>query len=347
MLTHWIQPVEDSSVLREYLDTDRIGKNLATLTGQGGTSGFREVALIGIDPRWAKLVRRYLYQFTHRMSETRLYDLGNLRKLEPDFVIGPLVELISSGICPILIGGHLSTLKSVRQVYAHLRTAFRPVIIHESIPESVKASSERSMVIGVQQHLIPVHVPDQIQTMHLSDVRNAMSDAETMIRDANGIVFDLTAMSMIDMPAQKSHSSSGFCTEEACTLMRYAGLHPDTSLVMTTGHDPMSLELDRSANTTAQFIWYFLEAYNQCIVEDPLNGVNFTSYSVHLDFYDTGFKFYKSERTGRWWVQMHSGNHEPLLPCTYRDYQHATNGHISDRLIACANASLEASKHAL
>ncbi len=347
MLTHWIQPVDDSSVLKEYLDNDRIGKNLATLDGQGKSAGFREVALIGADPRWTKHVRRHLYQFTHRISDTRLYDLGDLRRLEPDFVIGPLFELISSGICPILIGAHLSTLKVVRQAYAHLRTPLRPVVVHEGIPEFFKTSPEQSRIIGVQQHLIPRSVPSQIQTMHLSHVRNAMSDAETMIRDSNGIVFDLTAMSVIDLPAQKSHSSSGFCTEEACMLMRFAGLHPDIKLVMTTGHDSMSLELDRSANTTAQLIWYFLEAFNQCMTEDPIKGTNFTSYSVHLDFYDTGYKFYKSERTGRWWVQMLTGNQEPIFPCTYGDYQNATNGQVSDRLIACTKASLEPSKQSL
>ncbi|HLF62436.1 MAG TPA: hypothetical protein VI603_01725 [Saprospiraceae bacterium] len=306
-------------------------------------SGNREVALIGADTRWAKLVRHHLYQYTHRMPDIRIYDLGDLRRQDPDFVIGPLIELLSSQICPLLIGTNLGVMNAVRQGLMQMRNTFRPVVIHESIPESL-ITHDKPLVIGVQQHLIPKHIPRHVHAMHLSDARNAMSEAETMIRDSNGLVFDLTAMSVVDMPAQKSSSSSGFCTEEACMLMRFAGLHADTRAVMITGHDPMSLQLDTSANTTAQLIWYFLEAFNQCIVEDPLGSPHYTSYSVHLEQYDTGFKFYKSERTGRWWVQLLSGIREPVFPCTYRDYQSATNGLVSDRLISCTNASLESSK---
>lgn len=281
------------------------------------------------------------------MSEAQVYDLGDLRKLDPDFVIGPLLELISSGICPVVVGAQGSLIKSLSRVFSHLRTPFHPVVVHECIPEYLDTIHYPSFVMGVQQHLLSTQIPGHIQTMHLSQVRNTMGEAETQIRDSNCMIFDLTSMTMVDMPAQKSHSSSGFCTEEACMLMRFASLHQDTKAVLICGHDPMSLELDRSANTTAQLIWYFLEGFSQCITEDPLSNSNITSYSLHLDAYDTSFKFYKSERTGRWWVQILSGSKEPIFPCTYKDYQSATTGIVSDRLISCASASLEASKQTL
>lgn len=347
MLTHWIQPIEESSVLKEYLTSDRLGKNLATLSKTPESGKFREVALIGADAKWTKLVRRHLYQFSHRMSDAQIYDLGDLRKLDPEFVIGPLLELISAGICPVVVGAQGGLIKSLSQVFSHLREPFRPVVVHESVPEYLKTIHHPTLVIGVQQHLMSPQIPLHIQTMHLSQVRNAIGEAETQIRDSNSIIFDLTSMTMVDMPAQKSHSSSGFCTEEACMLMRFASLHQDTKAVLICGHDPMSLELDRSANTAAQLIWYFLEGFSQCITEDPLRSTNITSYSIHLDTYDTTFKFYKSERTGRWWVQMLSGTQEPIFPCTYKDYQSATTGIVSDRLISCASASLEASQQTL
>jgi hypothetical protein len=235
----------------------------------------------------------------------------------------------------------------MRQSYSFVRHRYRPAVVHESIPQSLYTDNEKVSVLGVQQHVIPYRIPDYINTMHLSQVRNSINEAETVIRDSNGIVFDLSSMSKIELPAQKAASCSGFCTEEACMLMRFAGLHPETKSVLISGHDPMSLELDSSANITAQLIWYFLEAYNQCIIEDPIKNSHFTSYSIHLDMYDSGFKFYKSERTARWWVQILHEGRDVVFPCTYKDYQAATSGLISDRLIACTNASLEHSNQSL
>jgi hypothetical protein len=148
-------------------------------------------------------------------------------------------------------------------------------------------------------------------------------------------------MSATDVPSQRSLSTSGLNIEEGCLLMRSAGLHAQTNAVLITGHDPMSLQLDQSANVVAQMIWYFLEAYNQCIYEHPLESSHCTTYAMHLDDYDTDLKFYKSEKTGRWWVQFLPGGERTLFPCTYGDYQSAVNGEVSERLLTCAHASLE------
>ena len=347
MLEHWIQPPEKPIFLREYLDSDRFGAHLAEATDPHEQTDAREIGLIGVDVRWARLVRRHLYQFAYRMPNVRIHDFGDMRKSDPGFMIGPLFELISGGICPVLIGAHFSVLKAVEKCFQHLRAPFFPVVVHENVPESLSHVAGRAFVIGVQQHLLSKNLPEQIQSMHLSHVRNSAADAETLIRQSNACVFDLAAMSAHEMPAQQSLSSSGLCTEEACMLMRHAGLHAGTKLLVMTGHDPRSLQLDICANTAAQMIWYFLEGFGQSIVEDPLKSSHCTSYVVHLDLYDTGFKFFKSERTGRWWVQTQTGNEESVFPCAYQDYLHATNGQVSDRLIRCVNSSLEHSKHTL
>jgi len=347
MLEHWIQPANSSALLGDYLDADRIGTNLDSLNGKAKSDIPRAIAIVGADPRWAKFVRRHLYQFTHRMPDTRIYDLGDLKRSDPDFMIGPLIELISSDICPVLIGTQFSSIKALRQSFAHLRIPFRPVAMHECLPEALIASDEAATVIGVQQHLVQRQIPDHLNVMHLSSTRNMISNVEPIIRESNCTAFDLTSMAMTDIPAQRSSSSSGFRTEEACVLMRYAGLHAGSRAVMISGHDPMSLEMDVSANTAAQLIWYFIEAYNQSVIEDPLSSPHCTSYSMHLDGYGTDLKFYKSERTARWWVQINPSNVAQAYPCTFQDYQTATSGHVSDRLLTCVRASLEGSKQKL
>jgi hypothetical protein len=347
MLEHWIQPLDNPVPNREYLTSDRLGVHISGASDQLKKTDRRDVALIGVDSRWSKLVRRHLYHFTHRMPDINIRDFGDMRRSDPEFMIGPLFELISGGVCPILIGTHISVVKAIAQSFQHLRLAFRPSIIAENVPEVISGIGESAFVIGVQQHLVPRNIPQHVHTLHLSEVRQSFADAEALIRQSNACVIDMSAISSYELPAQHSISASGFCTEEACMLMRYAGLHAGTRLVVMTGHDPRSLQLDSSANIAAQLIWYFLEGYNQCLPEDPLSSAHCTSYVVHLDLYDTGFKFYKSERTGRWWVQMHAQEPGKVFPCTYRDYQHATQGQVSDRLIQCANASLEGSKYSL
>jgi hypothetical protein len=304
MLEHWIQPLVHSFSQEEYQSGDRIGRNLTAVNAGNVPPKGRGVALIGADSRWTKHVRRHLYKFTHRMSDIGVYDLGNLRRTDPDFVTGPVHELMSSGVCPVIIGGHASLIKAVRQGFIVQRKPFRPVLMHESIPDHLSDIPDKTTVIGVQQHLVPKQLPEHVRTMHLSHTRATLSDADTHIRESNCTLFDLSAMSATDVPSQRSLSTSGLNIEEGCLLMRSAGLHAQTNAVLITGHDPMSLQLDQSANVVAQMIWYFLEAYNQCIYEHPLESSHCTTYAMHLDDYDTDLKFYKSEKTGRWWVQF-------------------------------------------
>ncbi len=344
MLEHWIQPLSSPVVQESSLSGDRIGAHLEALEHAAESSDQRAVALIGADSRWTKFVRRHLYKFTHRMPEIRLHDLGDLRRVDPDFVTGPILELLSSGICPVLIGGHLGLVKAFRQSYLQLQRPFKPCVMHESVPESIAAIPDTQRLIGVQQHLLPKIIPTSIHAMHLSHLRNGMSNADTMMRESNFVAFDVSALSVMDLPAQRAASASGLTIEEACTLMRFAGLHSAMQSVFICGQDPMSMQLDQSANVVAQMIWYFLEAYSQCIIEDPARHTHYTTYAVHLESYDTDLKFYKSERTGRWWVQFPPAGQETLFPCTYQDYHGAVNGQVTDRLIACASESMEGSK---
>ena len=345
MLEHWIQPIDSTLAHEGYLAGDRLGSNLSGMAAIQQAPQRRAVALIGVDSRWARYVRRHLYKFTFRMPDMAIYDLGNLRRSDPDFVTGPLMELMTPGICPVLIGAHPGLIKSLRQSMQFHKQQLRPAFVHETVPEVALQSEDRSLVIGVQQHLVPRQCPKHLETLHLSRAQQHMYDADTLVRESNALVFDLSAMSAIDVPAQRSVSVSGFNTTDACTIMRSAGLHADTRAVYLSGHDPMSLQLDQSANVAAQMIWYFLEAYHQCIPEVPTASKTCTAYTVHLDDYDTDFTFYKSERTGRWWVGFSRENGQAIFPCTYYDYQHAMNGEVTDRILHCATESLESIEH--
>lgn len=342
MLEHWIQPISNAGFQQNPHDSDRIRNNLATLSGDRfHSSDSREVALIAGDARWGKLVRRHLYQFAYRMPSIRVYDLGDLRRSDPDFVVGPLMELLEAGVVPVVYGVHIGMTKALRQGFDYVRRKMIPTIACERVPPDSYSGDHPLSVIGVQQHLMPPKDLKQIHTLHLSHARTNPSEADILIRESNAFVFDLSALASNDLPAQRSMSASGFNALEGCMLMRYAGLHDGTRAVMVTGHDPLSLQLDSSANTTAQLIWYFLEAFDQCIAEDPRTSAFCRKYALHLDGYDLNFQFFKSERTARWWMQVSGAENEPIYPCTYEDYLCGVNGQITDRMIACTNHSLQ------
>lgn len=347
MLEHWIQPLEAPSFQDDFQSGDRLGVHLSKLPRETPEAPRRSIGLIGVDSRWAKYVRRHLYRFGHRMPDILIHDIGNLRRSDPEFVTGALIEMLSAGICPVLIGGHLALVKSFKQSFTYHKELFTPAVIHETIPELFAQSDGKTNVIGVQQHVLPRHIPEKVNTLHLSHAIAEMQYADVLIRESNCTIFDLSAMAFHDVPAQRSVSVSGFDTAAACTIMRSAGLHGETRAMMISGHDPMSLQLDQSANVAAQMIWYFMEAYNQCIIESPAASAHCTGYTVHVDTYDLDLKFYKSERTSRWWVGFPAGTGDNIYPCTYHDYVDAVQGEMSERLLICATASLESLQQSL
>ena len=77
-----------------------------------------------------------------------------------------------------------------------------------------------------------------------------------------------------------------------------------------------------------EVLWYFIEGINYRIKEFPsIEDKNYTKYIVLLD--DFTIEFYKSNRTGRWWIfPSESSKGAFMLPCTERDYQKALEGEI-------------------
>ena len=199
-------------------------------------------------------------------------------------------------------------------------------------------------IVGVQQHLLHPHVvseveQNQIAFTRLGQVRQDIVSIEPVIRDAQLISADMSSLRFSDMPAQSSHSTSGFFTEEACQIMRFAGMSPEIKGLTLTGHDPMSPDHGQSANTVAQLIWYFIEGFDQRISETPGAKDHFTQYMVHLKQYDFELSFHKSEKSGRWWVEVPGKQGVRMFSCAYKDYQSACEDVVTERIFSCIGHS--------
>ena len=62
----------------------------------------------------------------------------------------------------------------------------------------------------------------------LGEVRSCMEDAEPVIRNADMISVDVSAIRFPDAPGSHNESPNGFYGDEACQLMRYAGMSDKT-----------------------------------------------------------------------------------------------------------------------
>ena len=93
-----------------------------------------------------------------------------------------------------------------------------------------------------------------------------------------------------------------------------------------------------TADAIAQILWYFIEGFAHRKFDFPVSTEGLSQYLVRVDEASAELKFWKSERSGRWWLEMPFRGSEGrerhhLIACTYRDYEQACERRLPDRLI--------------
>jgi hypothetical protein len=185
--------------------------------------------------------------------------------------------------------------------------------------------------IGFQSYF--VH-PGMLETLdklrfdcyRLGMARENMEEMEPVIRQSDMLSFDMCALRAADAPASRL-SPNGFTGDEACLLMRYAGMG---SRLSTVGIYGFRAEADRDDLTSiegAQMLWYFLDGYAIRNHEANL-GEKDAFLEFHVSFTDVETSFLKSKRTGRWWMRLPD---EVYIPCAYKDYVAASNNETPER----------------
>lgn len=169
----------------------------------------------------------------------------------------------------------------------------------------------------------------------LGIIRNNVADAEPFLRNADLVSFHASSVKLTDFPAQLAGSANGLLSEDACALMRFAGLG---NQVRSAGIYDYWSDLDngqQGAKLAAQMLWHFIDGYYHRVNENPLTNENdFIRYQVPLKGSDTDvLVFYKSCLTERWFMEVASNYHTGvfMLPCAYSDYITAGKGDIPDR----------------
>lgn len=315
----------------------------------------------------ADAVRPYLYNLFPGNFEIRAVDLGNIvRGNTADDTYFALVavvsELLSRNIIPILIGGGQELTYAAYQAYKNRNQIINLVAVDNmfNIGESEGELNSQSYLshiilhkpnflfnfsnIGYQTFLVDQSAVDLMKNLYFDLFRlgvsqGKMADIEPVVRNADMLSFDISAIRQSEAPANANATPNGFYGEEACQIARYAGISDKLSCIGFYELNPLYDRNGQTAHLLAQMIWYFIDGYYHRINDSPLaDNDNFIRYNVQLSHYPDGIIFFQSKKTDRWWMEVKCSDEirlkyrrHYLVPCSYQDYKLACENEMPDR----------------
>ncbi|MBK9336813.1 MAG: arginase family protein [Lewinellaceae bacterium] len=345
----------------EPLDGLSFGKNIHVFgTSFPNLQGVR-VALIGAGDKEANAVREVLYRTTYPFPQGAVADLGNLRRAEPSVLIPVLFELLSGNILPIVLAHSDELARAQFLAYQEAKSLANLVVVDEMLrfadPDSALAAQSvytrllrprhpqlfHFGILGFQTHQTPADRVDLLyennfDALRLGKSRAAMEEAEPVLRDADMLAFHLAALKQSDAPGVENPSPSGYFVEEACQLCRYAGMSDKLTSFGIFGYHRDHDRDQQTAQVVSQMVWYFLEGFFNRKNDFPASTDSLTEYIVDFRQLHYQITFWKSARSGRWWMQTPVASEQKhqrhyLVPCSFQDYQAACREELPDRLL--------------
>ena len=308
-------------------------------------------------------IRRHLYQLFPGNWSTTIADIGNIKKgnatSDTHFAVREIIsELLKNGIIPIMIGGGQDVTFSNYRAYDALEQTVNLVAIDSmfdlgKLEDELSSKSYLSKVImqepnnlfnysnvGYQTYFNSQEEIKLIQNLNfdayrLGEAKN-LEIVEPVLRDADIVSIDIGVVRQSDAPANNNVSPNGFYGEEICAISRYAGISDKVSSFGIYEYNSKYDSNYQTAHLIAQMIWYFVEGVNYRAKDYPFSTKeDYQKFTVLLED-DDPINFYKSDKTGRWWMEINlikdnKYKRHALIPCTYQDYLETTEQIIPER----------------
>jgi formiminoglutamase len=314
-------------------------------------------------------VRKYLYNLYQGPFKLRLADLGNIKQGETTddtyFAVKSVTaHLLERKIIPIILGGSQDLTYANYRAYESLGQIINIVSIDSSFDlglneEKINNHCYLNKIlthqpnflfnytnIGYQTYFVD---QDAIELMHklcfdihrLGNVRQNMDEVEPIVRNADMVSFDVSSIRQSDAPANANASPNGFYGEEACKMIRYAGLSDKLSSIGFYELNPAFDNGGQTAHLVAQMIWYFLEGFyhrkNDFPDRQRKDTASYVKYVVSMKDFQNEIVFYKSKVSDRWWMEVpcqglqSKYERQFLVPCSYKDYQDACKEELPEK----------------
>jgi hypothetical protein len=327
MISHWCTPDEKSALRPERLSKNSLWHKVRFIHDEDQKCSADDLVIISLDRVISQRIKRNLYQFSATPSQAlNIIDCGNFSQKQPEAIIPLLKEITDCGAVALLLGTPVGFMR--HQVSG---TKMACIVRESNLDDDIHLRSETSgpifQYIGTQRHLVSESHLRVEGHLRLSDLREDLSLAEPCIRESGAMIYHCDSLSAAEAGYLTGMSGSGLSVMEACQLFRYAGAAQSLGSVGIYGYSIDSDESGLMANALAQMIWYMLEG--SVLREDPEKSP-LTQYVVQAKDSEHTLLFYKSEVSGRWWIENKMGF---KVPCSYQDYRKACEEDYSELII--------------
>jgi formiminoglutamase len=314
----------------------------------------------------ADYVRENFYKLFQGDYSAKIVDLGNIKKgntIEDSYfaLTDVLAQLLKKNIIPIVIGGSQDLTYCNYLAYQKMEQTINIVAVDSSfdIGEGDKTLDSQSYLskiilhkpnilfnfsnIGYQTYFVEQNSIELMKklffdTHRLGQVRKKMEDVEPIVRNADVLSFDISAIRQSDAPGNGNASPNGFYGEEACQITRYAGMSDKLSSIGFYEINPAFDTNKQTAHIVAQMIWYFIDGFYNRKQDYPIvDKSEYTKYRVSIKDHEHEIVFYKSNKSDRWWMDVpYPVNHQlkferhHMVPCSYSDYETACSDEMPD-----------------
>lgn len=378
-LSLFLDPISND-IHRLTIEEPNFGQSIYTYFEQIPDLEGIHIALIGINEtrgsernasglgEAADAIRQKLYSLQKGAGGYRIADLGNLRN-------GPTLEdtylrvkevctmLLEQEVLPVLIGGTHDMLIGQYQSYENLERMVNLMVVDNAINigEANEASvshldtiikydpnylfqllhlGHQSFLVGEEKFALMESL--YFEAIRIGMVKEKLEEMEPLIRDADLLSFDVSAINQQFAPGANHAGPYGLSGEEACQLCWYAGLNDKLTSI---GFHEYDVDRDDERRTTAfviaTMIWYFIEGYYNRVEDKLFQLENYMIYEVDLGGEPASIRFFKSKRSEKWWMEVPDASNEKsvflkskMIPCSYADYESATKGEIPSRWLA-------------
>lgn len=311
-------------------------------------------------------IRRQFYQLYRWNDNVRIIDMGNVivgETVEDTYEIVSEIaaDLISQKVIPIILGGGNDLVFANYRAYEKLDQMVNAVAVDACFDLGDENQPIRSdayvnkMVLQQPNYLLNyanigyqtyMNSPESLklmdelffETYRVGFMRQDIIEVEPIVRNADMVSIDISAVRRPDAPGCPHSSSNGFYGEEICQVAKYAGVSDKLTSFGIYEYDPTLDYGNQTSQLIAHIMWYFVEGFlNRCDDAQFKNKQDYRQYSIQVSGALDELVFYCSKKTGRWWVVVPLIHKEKdrvqqyFLPCSKRDYEMACEDVISQR----------------
>lgn len=311
-------------------------------------------------------IRKFFYQLFPPEGSVKVSDLGNIRAgdstEDTQYALKSVIAtLVRHDVIPIIIGGsqdltfaNFSAYEKLEQTINvlsvdrifdlsreqedfHSEAYLNKIILHE--PNFLFNYSN----IGYQTYFLSANELELMErlyfdTYRLGAFKDNVAATEPIIRNADLMSIDISAVRQSDAPGSAMTGPNGFYGEEMCQMSRYAGMSDKLTSFGVYEYNPEYDRQGQTAHLVAQMIWCFVEGYYNRKKDFPFRDESkYFKYQVVIKDFEHELIFYKSKLSDRWWMSVpyppgkrFKFERHHLVPCGYEDYQLACSEEVPD-----------------